>query len=327
MPGTPLPVPTNRSFTSTRQEHLDDHNAFADVVNNALDKRLFDVKGDLLVATGPDAVVRVPIGSNGQVLQADSNQPSGLKWATPSAGSGSSLLTVSTTKTSAYTITTADQVVVADATSAAFTLLLPTAVGNGGKVFDIKRINAGTNAVTIDANGSQTIDGAATYVLQSQWEAVRIVSNNSNWLVLETFRPQVVTAPNNPNLRIYKQAADPGDSGDIIWLDTDEAYAPVPSVTIPGAYPYTMLPTDYTVHVSTSGGARTINLPDASTVQVGKLFTIKDVTGNAATNNITIVPVSGDNIDNAAGNRSITLAYGRQTYWSDGTHWFRGFTA
>lgn len=46
----------------------------------------FDIKGDLLVGTGSDAMSRLPVGLNGQVLVADSSQPTGLKWGTPSGG-------------------------------------------------------------------------------------------------------------------------------------------------------------------------------------------------------------------------------------------------
>jgi hypothetical protein len=40
-----------------------------------------DAKGDLVVGSGADAFVRVPIGSNDQVLTADSATTSGVKWA------------------------------------------------------------------------------------------------------------------------------------------------------------------------------------------------------------------------------------------------------
>ncbi len=181
MPATPLPIPNNRTTASTIQQHLDDHSAIANVVNDALVKTLFDAKGNLLVGTGPDTFAVVSVGANGTVPTADSAQASGIRWATPAT---SNLLSVSSTKTTAYTVTTLDGVVVGDATSAAFTFTLYTAVGNSGRVVHIKRINAGANAITIDGSGSETIDGAATYVLGSQWEAVTLVSNNVGWLVL-----------------------------------------------------------------------------------------------------------------------------------------------
>jgi hypothetical protein len=47
---------------------------------------LADAKGDLLAASAPDALARLPVGTNGQVLTADSAQALGVRWATPAAG-------------------------------------------------------------------------------------------------------------------------------------------------------------------------------------------------------------------------------------------------
>ncbi len=44
-------------------------------------------KGDLLAASGPGAITRLPAGTNGQVLSADSSQTSGLAWTNPAAAS------------------------------------------------------------------------------------------------------------------------------------------------------------------------------------------------------------------------------------------------
>jgi hypothetical protein len=47
---------------------------------------IFDAKGDIIAATAADTASRLAVGTNGQVLTADSTAATGLKWA--SAGSG-----------------------------------------------------------------------------------------------------------------------------------------------------------------------------------------------------------------------------------------------
>jgi hypothetical protein len=46
-----------------------------------------DAKGDLVPGTGADTFARLAVGTNGQVLTADSAETTGLKWATPASGS------------------------------------------------------------------------------------------------------------------------------------------------------------------------------------------------------------------------------------------------
>ena len=46
---------------------------------------IVDAKGDLIVATAADTVARRAVGSNGQVLTADSAESTGVKWATPAS--------------------------------------------------------------------------------------------------------------------------------------------------------------------------------------------------------------------------------------------------
>lgn len=57
-----------------------------------------DAKGDLIAGTGADAFARLGVGSNGQVLTADSGETTGLKWAT--VGGGDLIRIATTTFTS-----------------------------------------------------------------------------------------------------------------------------------------------------------------------------------------------------------------------------------
>jgi hypothetical protein len=61
------------------------------------------------------------------------------------------------------------------------TVLLPIA----SSVFTPLYIkNIGVGVITIDGNGSQTIDGALTYALTNQWDSITLVSNGTGWFIL-----------------------------------------------------------------------------------------------------------------------------------------------
>lgn len=88
------------------------------------------------------------------------------------------------TKTANYTALQSDDVILGDATSGAITITLPTAVGNTGEVFHIKKIDSSVNAVAIATTSSQTIDGALTQPILTQYQNITVVSNGVGWSVL-----------------------------------------------------------------------------------------------------------------------------------------------
>jgi hypothetical protein len=51
--------------------------------SNAIQNAIVDAKGDLIGATAADTPARLAVGTNGQVLTADSTAATGLAWATP----------------------------------------------------------------------------------------------------------------------------------------------------------------------------------------------------------------------------------------------------
>jgi len=88
--------------------------------------------------------------------------------------------------TTTQTLTINDAVVYVDSTAGAFTVTLPDgSAGLDGKVLYIKLI-AGTAAVTIDANASDTIDGATTQVLSYLYDALTLQysSTKDAWYIL-----------------------------------------------------------------------------------------------------------------------------------------------
>lgn len=87
------------------------------------------------------------------------------------------------TKTGAYTATNDDYII--DCTSGTFTVTLPASSGRTGRILIIKNSGAGT--ITVDGNASETIDGAATYSLATQYATIQIVSDGTNWKIISKF--------------------------------------------------------------------------------------------------------------------------------------------
>ena len=92
-----------------------------------------------------------------------------------------------------------------------------------------------------------------------------------------------------------------------------EAYVNVTAAT------YTAKAGDRLIGVNRAG-AVTITLPTAE-VRKGRFYTIKDESGAAATNNITVSTEGSQTIDGSATD-VISDNFGGKTYYSDGTNWF-----
>lgn len=89
---------------------------------------------------------------------------------------------------------TTDNMLAFTGTSAA-TLTLPTAASVAGRYYWIKNASSNSSVLTIATTSSQTIDGASSWTLDAQNEAVRLVSNGTNWYVVsETMPGSVGTA-------------------------------------------------------------------------------------------------------------------------------------
>lgn len=85
-----------------------------------------------------------------------------------------------TNQTGAYTIDNTDCVV--NCTANTFTVTLPTAVGIAGQYFIIK--NSGTGVITVDGDGSETIDGLANKILSVQYQSITVLSDGTNWNII-----------------------------------------------------------------------------------------------------------------------------------------------
>lgn len=81
-------------------------------------------------------------------------------------------------------LTTSETVVLCDASNGPITVTLPAASGVRGRRYFIKKIDSSANAVTVDGNGGDLVDGGLTAPLTDEDEAITVVSDNSTWHIL-----------------------------------------------------------------------------------------------------------------------------------------------
>jgi hypothetical protein len=133
-------------------------------------------KGDILVASGTTGLIKLGVGSDGQIIKADSSQTSGLVWYTPASGTVLSVnataplsvasgtttphLTISNASTSAVGV-----VQLSDSTSTTSSTLAatPTAVKSAYDLADAALPKAGgtiTGAVVVGTAGSLQFEGS-----------------------------------------------------------------------------------------------------------------------------------------------------------------------
>lgn len=88
------------------------------------------------------------------------------------------------TKSANYTVSTNDGDNVQVNTSAsggAVTITFYAASGNAGKIITVKKTDSSANAVTLDGNASETLDGATTATLTAQYDSATFVCDGTNW--------------------------------------------------------------------------------------------------------------------------------------------------
>lgn len=90
------------------------------------------------------------------------------------------------TITATATVAATDSTILCDASSGSLTVNLPAASGQNGRTLTIKKIEPSStaNTVTIDGSGSETIDGATTQVISTQWSSLTIHCNGTAWFII-----------------------------------------------------------------------------------------------------------------------------------------------
>lgn len=119
------------------------------------------------------------------VLAASSagDPPTSSVWTIDNSSATEQLWTT-VSKSANYTVVESDRdkVILVDATSGAITisLLAAATAGNGFRLV-VKKVDNSSNAVIVDGNGSETIDGATTSSMSTQYDSINLICNGSNW--------------------------------------------------------------------------------------------------------------------------------------------------
>ena len=109
---------------------------------------------------------------------------------TSDSPSGFSQIRNITTKTTSYTITLDDSVILCDTTSGNMTIALPTAAsvynatGGYGQQFTVKKITTDSNSVVITPVGADLLDGGTLTLAGSSLESSTFISDGTNWWVV-----------------------------------------------------------------------------------------------------------------------------------------------
>lgn len=99
---------------------------------------------------------------------------------------------VRSAKTTAYVVTPTDNGALIDCTSGTFTVTLPVAA-TAGAGFNVRVINTGSGVITVDGDGSETINGDLAHTLL-QFQYVHLYCTGSAWLIMADSRKKKIQA-------------------------------------------------------------------------------------------------------------------------------------
>jgi hypothetical protein len=193
---TAVAADVNQNFT--------DVEAFINTSPGVIQNDIVDVKGDIVAATASDAVARVAVGSNDQVLTADSAQTAGVKWAAGGVpATGGTFTGQVTMSDSLYFDGTDQEIVWEGATADAYeTFLRAVDPASSDNIITLPDAT-GTVALQDLAFNNQT--ASYTLVLADAGKAVEVNNASANTLTVPP--NSSVAFPTGTQIIVFQQGA------------------------------------------------------------------------------------------------------------------------
>ena len=206
--------------TSALQTQIDSKIGSAAAINPTI----VDAKGDIIAATGADAVSRLAVGANNTVLTADSTTATGLKWAAAAAG-GKVLQVVSATNTATQSTSSTSFV---DAITVSITPTLSTS-----KILVMAYISGASDTAATQIGFRLTRAGTAIFVGDasgSRIQATGILFQPSNANYSSQAHASFLDSPATTSATTYamQYKADAGSSTTVYlgrtWNDVNASF-------------------------------------------------------------------------------------------------------